>query len=342
MNFFIRCDGSYKIGSGHIARCLNLAKVLIKNKHTVYFISNEINKNFKNFILKNKIKLIFLKKSFNQVEDAKKTITKIKKFYKDKDWVIVDNYKLGFLWEKKVNHYCKKIFVIDDLENKKHQCSLFLNQNLFKKKINMNNFLKKKPKLLIGPKYALLDENFNKLRRKIKLRKKIKNIMLFFGASDKKNMTDKCTNILLDIIPKNVKLNLVIGGTNENRKKINENYHHNKKINIYFNLPNLAKIMKKADVFIGSGGVTTWERCCLRLPSIVISTAKNQESHSRYLSDKNAIKYLGNQKKLNESQIKREFMNLFKGNSLKKLSINSSKITDGLGCIRVYKEILKN
>ena len=34
--------------------------------------------------------------------------------------------------------------------------------------------------------------------------------------------------------------------------------------------------MSKADIAIGACGVTTWERFCLGLPSIVITTANNQ------------------------------------------------------------------
>ena len=51
--------------------------------------------------------------------------------------------------------------------------------------------------------------------------------------------------------------------------------------------------------------------------------------------------YLGNHKKLNKAKIKKELINFMKIKNLKKLSKNSSNITDGLGCIKVYKEILK-
>ena len=285
MNFFIRCDIHSSIGSGHAFRCLNLAKILIKYKHEVFFISKYINENFKKILLKNKIKLIFLKKNLNEINDAEDTLLKIKKIFKKNDWIIVDSYKLGLFWEKKINTYCKNIFVIDDFQDRKHKCKLFLNQNIIAKKTK-NIHLSKDANVIIGPKYSLLDEKFNELRKKARIRKKFDKVMLFFVSIDEFNLTEKCTDILLSLISKNVKLNLIIGSTNKYKNQIFKKYAKKKQIKILFNLENLANHMLDTDAFIGSGGVTTWERCCLKLPSLVISTAKNQESHNRYLLKK--------------------------------------------------------
>lgn len=38
----------------------------------------------------------------------------------------------------------------------------------------------------------------------------------------------------------------------------------------------MADLMQKADLSIGAGGSTTWERCYLGLPSLCIITADNQ------------------------------------------------------------------
>ena len=38
----------------------------------------------------------------------------------------------------------------------------------------------------------------------------------------------------------------------------------------------MAQLMLQADLAIGAGGTTTWERCYLGLPAIVITMAENQ------------------------------------------------------------------
>lgn len=57
--------------------------------------------------------------------------------------------------------------VIDDLANRKHDCDLLLDQNFY---LDMNSryegLVPKHTKLLLGPKYALLREEFKLARKK--------------------------------------------------------------------------------------------------------------------------------------------------------------------------------
>ena len=39
----------------------------------------------------------------------------------------------------------------------------------------------------------------------------------------------------------------------------------------------MAELFLTADIGIGASGSTTWERCCLGLPSILMALAANQE-----------------------------------------------------------------
>ena len=58
-------------------------------------------------------------------------------------------------------------------------------------------------------------------------------------------------------------------------------------------LPSLAPLMAGADLSIGAGGTSTWERLCLGLPSITYSLATNQESYSESLASSGLIQYMG-------------------------------------------------
>ena len=49
------------------------------------------------------------------------------------------------------------------------------------------------------------------------------------------------------------------------------------KTRIHLQLPDLSELMVKADFAIGAAGATTWERCCLGLPSILVICALNQQ-----------------------------------------------------------------
>ena len=51
--------------------------------------------------------------------------------------------------------------------------------------------------------------------------------------------------------------------------------------------------MAKADIALGASGATSWERCCMGLPSIVIALAENQIKIASELDSGGFIHYLG-------------------------------------------------
>ena len=55
----------------------------------------------------------------------------------------------------------------------------------------------------------------------------------------------------------------------------------------------MAELLSQTDLVIGGGGVSSYERCCLGVPSIVITVADNQVPNTKILYSKGIIKYLG-------------------------------------------------
>jgi RimJ/RimL family protein N-acetyltransferase len=94
----------------------------------------------------------------------------------------------------------------------------------------------------------------------------------------------------------------------------------------------MAEIMANSDIAIGAAGATTWERCCLGLPTIQIVTADNQINIAKNLDFINVIQ-------LNDSnrQLSRGIDNISFFTS--KMSLASSSIADGRGASRVEKFI---
>jgi len=45
--------------------------------------------------------------------------------------------------------------------------------------------------------------------------------------------------------------------------------------------------MADSDLAIGAAGSTSWERCCLGLPTLLIVLAENQRDAARFLENKN-------------------------------------------------------
>ena len=56
--------------------------------------------------------------------------------------------------------------------------------------------------------------------------------------------------------------------------------------------------MYNADIAIGAGGTTSWERCCMGLPTIIVISASNQELASKSLQISGAAIVLQNNSNL--------------------------------------------
>jgi spore coat polysaccharide biosynthesis predicted glycosyltransferase SpsG len=50
----------------------------------------------------------------------------------------------------------------------------------------------------------------------------------------------------------------------------------------------MAKLMAENDLCIGAAGSTSWERCCIGLPSIQLVLASNQKEAAQALTKRNA------------------------------------------------------
>lgn len=263
-------------------RCLVLADKLRKNGYNIIFIcknekgniNNIINKNYKIYILKS-----------NNTEEIKRIITKNKLQVK---WLIIDHYDLDYKFENQMCNHVNNIMVIDDLANRKHYCDVLLDQNLSNNFDRYNHLIPQNCKLFLGLKYLLLRDEFENTPKRI--RNTIKNILVFFGGSDDVNETMKVLESLEPL--KNINVDVVVGNSNVNKYIIRYLcYKYN--FNFYKQINNIAELINKADLAIGSGGTSLWERCYLGLPSIVAILANNQINSVKNAEKLNCIINLG-------------------------------------------------
>ncbi len=344
MKIVIRVDANPSLGYGHISRCINLAKE-IKNKLNcqIYFLMASCNnfyiKKIKNYNFK--INLINKNKFFDQKSDSLKS----NKFLKElkPDLLILDHYKLGIYWEKSVKENIKKLLVIDDLK-RKHNCNFFLDQNfssLFNKKI-FSKIINKNSKILIGPKYSLIDKKYFILKNKKKKLKKKKNILINFGSYDINNLTCKVLKHILSIKYFDFKIKIIVEKNFKFFQLLQNLSKNNKSIQIYSNLNSLDLITFKSDICFGAGGINNIERICLEKINYVVSTSFNQIENCRRLNKKHYIFYIGHYNKLNNKILKKKLSKIiFQDNEIKLMQKRIAKLVDGKGSIRVADFIAK-
>jgi UDP-2,4-diacetamido-2,4,6-trideoxy-beta-L-altropyranose hydrolase len=353
MNVFVRVDASEKIGTGHFYRCLTLSLKVISKGHNVTFISRKMPEDLIRLLEKKNIqfKTIFNNSSseignlshshwleVGQLEDA----NNFKKVIQNKiDLLIIDHYGIDYIWENELRKIAKKILVIDDLADRRHVCDYLLDQNYYTN-LSSRYFdrLSSNAITLLGPDYCLLRDDFLKIRSSIekKVTKGITRVFIFFGGIDSQNYTKVALEVLKKIGAKDLIVDVVVGSQNPNKESIQETCN-NFGYNYFCQTSRIAEIMYKSDLAIGAGGSTSWERCCLGLPAIIIPIAENQIEIARSINAFGAAICIENEENIHEDMYKTIKILQSNYDSLEKMSEFSLKLVDGLGTERVVKEL---
>lgn len=312
-----RADASRLIGSGHVMRCLTLAQRLRKEQNAkVIFIMRKLLGNLIDVVRKQSFAVLVLPPADEDYKlddyglwltvpmevDAQQTIEILQHYLQEHDCdvadrLIVDSYALDEQWERMLRPYCKEIIVIDDLANRRHDCDILLDQNFYlNKDVRYVGLVPEHCKMLLGPEHALLREEFYEAKKYLRKRDgNIKNILVFYGGSDLTNETEKAIKALVQLHNEGYSFtaDVITGVSNSCREKIEKicsKYHF---LHYYCQVSNMAEFMNKADLMLGAGGSTTWERLYMELPALVTAVAENQIQGCRDCSQTGIIEYLG-------------------------------------------------
>lgn len=357
-NIAFRVDSSTNIGTGHVFRCLTLAEALRKMGHTCDFICADLDGNISNLILREGFELKLMSRSKSKKknytvlnrnnyakwlgtsweEDSNQTRSILEK--KKYEILVVDHYALDVNWEKSLRAEIEKIMVVDDLADREHDCDIILDQNLGREIKDYEELVPRESAILCGPKYALIRKQFSKLRNLSLARRRdseIKKILVSMGGVDKNNVTSKVIKALRKApMCSECEITIILGATAPWIEQVRKDAQLLKRKNrVLFDVRNIAKLMAESDLAIGAAGSTSWERCCMGLPSIVVELARNQREISLSLAKAGASLVL------RTAQLNDELGKVIEKLNLKFMSSKASTLVDGLGAKKVAKKLEK-
>tara|TARA_B100000378_G_scaffold32530_1_gene24359 strand:+ start:709 stop:1770 length:1062 start_codon:yes stop_codon:yes gene_type:complete len=347
-DLFIRVDSSIDIGSGQITRCLILANEMKQFFDQIIFITKNFNGNAIKLITKNGFKkeIIFSNADISDTDnekildyefDAYETLKIIKKHTKSEKWILVDHYRLDSKWELIINNFSDKLLVIDDLADRNHNCDLLIDQNSFESRYD--NLTPNNCKLLLGPKFAILGSEFLKMRSKMKQRSgSCKNFLISFGGTDPNNETIKASIAINKLKIKDMEVNVVVGISNPNTVEIKNFCLGKPNFRFHYQTDKMAELMSNSDLSLGAGGITSWERCCLGLPSLVSILSKDQEEVTTTLGKFGCAVNLGKAESVTADNYIKIIQSLDE-DMLKQMSDNCLELVDGKGISRIKRII---
>lgn len=313
LNIVIRADASLEIGTGHVMRCLTLAKALEEMlEASVRFLCRPHNGNLIDYILEEGFDVCELPPpdkyvdgnlthsrwlGTTQEEDATQCLELLKN--RKNDWLIVDHYALDITWEKMVAINGSKILAIDDLADREHIADIVLDQTYGRKEYDYSDLVERGTTVVCGSNYALIRAEFSDMREYSFDRRReflIENLLVNLGGVDKDNYTDEILR-QLDIcdLPDLKLITVVMGRTSpwvDMVTSTSKNMRY--PVQVITGAKNMAELMANSDLAIGAAGSTSWERCSVGLPTIQIAIAGNQRLIAEQLEKAEAIKLIKN------------------------------------------------
>jgi UDP-2,4-diacetamido-2,4,6-trideoxy-beta-L-altropyranose hydrolase len=192
-------------------------------------------------------------------------------------WLVVDSYEVDEGSESRVRSAVDHIAVIDDLANRRHDCDLLLDQNLTADALRYESLVPQKTVVLIGPRFALLRSEFWDAQNLHRDRDgSIRRILVSFGGTDPTRETVKVIEALGSLSAP-IAADVVLGKVQASyRGLVEEMVGRLPNVRLHSHVDNMAELMSQADLMIGAGGSTTWERCAAGLPSMTVVVAANQ------------------------------------------------------------------
>ena len=375
-NFAVfRCDASLEIGSGHIMRCLTLARALRKRGVESVFLCRPAVGDLI-AVLEAEFRVLTLPRfsrvscksdpasmsigsslyaewlGCTQEQDWKDSLAALLDLPdKSISWLIVDHYGLSAEWQNsmqeglhKMNGSAPRLLVLDDLADRAHQADVLLDANRFdsEKTDEYFDLVPESCNTLLGPYFALLDPTYPLLQSCIPLRSHLKRVLVFFGGMDSDNYCSVALRALSDERLSHLDVDVVIGPAAPHRAELEALTLKRANTTLHVDLPSLAGLMVRADLALGAAGTTSWERACLALPSLVVPVAENQEQVAKALENAGAARCLRFSSGTNPvSSMVMALVDLLNcPDALMKMSHACLEIGDGRGLARVVTILL--
>ena len=353
-----RADASTQSGHGHVMRCLTLAAALREHGATCLFASrlhdgHMIERTRVLGFAAVELPPLSVSQAAGDLDlhhdhgtlstcDALQTMKMLGE--RAIDLLVVDHYGLDATWEDALRPHARKIMVIDDVPDRSHSCDLLLDQNLGTDPADYRALVPRTCRIVTGPSYALLRPQFSQWRQYSLDRRALaraRRLLVSMGGTNVGNCTGRVLKALQGCrLSQDLDIKVVIGASAPGLTEVLERATRLPwRTDVFTNVENMAELMASSDFAIGAGGSTSWERCCMGLPTVSVVLADNQRKSSLRIQDEGACVALELGATFDASLAR--CVDSLAGSSemLTQMGRAAARIVDGKGCQRVVDEI---
>ena len=354
-----RVDSSFEIGTGHWVRCSNLAREIASRGFKIVFVGTGLKVEDNGWIYHSLERNVRCSNSrdwlgCNWDDDLCEFTNLVESLHPF--LVVVDHYGIDHRWEKE----CKgrlgaKILVIDDLADRQHACDFIVDQTcIISGENRYEHLIPDGCVTLFGSDYCILNPVFKMVRETVCTTiapeiMTVRTLFICFGGSDPLEATYSTLKALMEIQQRLADLKRVIvvlgsATSHSMREKIARDIQLNADLAVFTGVVqwDMAKFLAQSDAAIGAAGVSIYERCCVGVPSAVVTVAENQIPNATRVQEQGAVHVFGSHHVLsNISQLGERIYNFCSDTkTLLEIKKKGLKLVHGDGLRKIIQRIL--
>ena len=272
---YLRADGNKQIASGHLMRCLTIARALRqKDILPVFLVSDNDSIEMLQNILTPEEKashafpVIHLQTDYTDLEQELPVLEQILRT-QPPECLLVDSYFATAGYFEALQGLCP-IAYIDDLQAFDAPLDLVINYDLAPD----TSFYQKSRRVLAGGAYTPLREQFS--LNQYHVWGQVRDVLISTGATDPWYFAaNLVTRLLKDPDWKDVTFHVITGSMHQSREKLLALAASDERVALHENVRDMASLMKECDLAVSAGGTTLFELCAIGVPAVSFAFADN-------------------------------------------------------------------
>ncbi len=259
------------------------------------------------------------------------------------DVVVVDSYGLGAVQESTLARRAPRVAVIDDLADRPHDCDLLIDATLGRRPDAYGRLTPARAQILTGPAYALLRPAYAAGGAVLKQRRPEpppRRVLISMGLTDLRGITGRVLHLVRPALGE-MEADIALGSGASSLPWLRHLAGQDRRLRLHVDTPAMAELMAEADIGVGAGGSSVWERAALGLPSLCLILADNQEDMAWELDRRGVALAVETRGADFADAFSAALARLLEDAALRaQISRTSAELCDGMGAARAAQAIL--
>lgn len=349
-----RVDANETIATGHLMRCMAIAKGFRKiGEEVIFFLAEE--KETQRLKEQN-MPYVILHSDWRKLEQELPDFKQVLKQYHVTK-LIVDSYQATRYYLESLNQEVKTIYM-DDMVTENYPIAGVIHYSNWAWDTSYEKRYENQDTVcMAGMQYTPLREEFYPAEEHTGKTGREKNILITTGGTDPYNVAGRLLEYVktqmecrpdletdLEKLFYHAHFLVISGSMNQNKPFLEKLAEENHWITLYENVNHMGKLMRDSYLAVSAGGTTLYELCACKVPTVCFSFADNQAGFTKEMGKQEIMCDAGDARG-QEDIIKNIYQQLVKLWNNEKLCgryrEKMGQIVDGKGVERIVEKIQK-